>query len=349
MNKKLIALAVAAGMAAPMVASAEATVYGRAYAEIAMETTKPDGGDSTTARTQDDNQGHGRIGFKFNEDLGGNLSAFGKFEIQVDINDTVAAGNCERVLDSSGAKIGTTNGSAYCQRDSFVGLKGGWGAFSAGRYNGAYKTTGGVKYDPFVATGLQARGNGGMAAGAYAQNGFVSQLIEYKTPKLGGFGLQLQYNLTDNDDDLDNNGEGDLLAGASFNIGKNHEIIAAYSDSKSNENADGKSSNMKAGYKGTFGAFGVTLQYEDAQVASQAGQYLYANGTWKMGKNLWVLGYGQTTDDEDVPGGADTTYLAIGGIYGFSKMTKLYYGYRNTDVKDVGKQDVIAVGMRQDF
>ena len=339
MNKKLIALAVAAGMAAPMVASAEATVYGRVYAEIASESTKPDSGDSTSLITQDDNQGHGRVGFKFSEDLGGNLSAFGKYEMQVDINDTQAAGGC---------------GEQRCQRDSFVGLKGGWGALSAGRYNGAYKTTGGVKYDPFVATGLQARGNGGMARGAYAQNGFVSQLIEYKMPTLGGFNLQLQYNLTDNDDDLDNNGEGDILAGASWDITKNHQVIVAYADSKSNENSDGGTSNIKAGYKGKFGAFGVTLQYEQAEVAAQAGDFIYLNGTWMMGKNLWVLAYGQFSDNEDVVGGGsdfgnDATYIALGGIYNFSKMTKLYYGWRNTDVKDTGKQDVIAVGLRQDF
>ena len=104
--------------------------------------------------------------------------------------------------------------------------------------------------------------------------------------------------------------------------------------------------------KGKFGAFGVVLQYEDARVTSggHQGQYIYANGTWKMGKNLWVLAYGQRTGMEETNlTTADATYIALGGIYGFSKKTRLYYGYRNTDVKDVGKQDVIAVGLRADF
>jgi predicted porin len=172
MKKSLIAAAVAAGIATPMMANADVTVYGRAYIGVTQE----DNG-TTTSITQDDNQGHGRVGVKFSEELGGGMSSFGVFEYQMDVSDTVAAGGC---------------GQNLCDRQQFAGIKAGWGSIALGRFHSTYKTTGGVKFDPFVATDLQARGNGGMARGAYAQNGFISQLIQYKSPKMSGFQLQYQ-------------------------------------------------------------------------------------------------------------------------------------------------------------
>ena len=66
MNKKLLAAAVAAGLAAPMAANAGVTVYGLAQLEIADIETN--GGNSTTNMIDSKNS---RVGVKWTEDLGG--------------------------------------------------------------------------------------------------------------------------------------------------------------------------------------------------------------------------------------------------------------------------------------
>jgi predicted porin len=77
MKKNVIALAVAAAIAAPMAASAEATIYGRIHSDFA---NVDNGDDSTLAITSNAS----RVGFKGSEDLGGGLKAIWQVETQID-------------------------------------------------------------------------------------------------------------------------------------------------------------------------------------------------------------------------------------------------------------------------
>ena len=94
MNKKLIAVAIAAGLTAPIVAAqADVTAYGQLQMElgsvkndgIASNTngkgTRVDAADGQTALSLADNK-RGRLGLKAKEDLGGGMTAIAKFEWQ---------------------------------------------------------------------------------------------------------------------------------------------------------------------------------------------------------------------------------------------------------------------------
>ena len=159
MKKSVIAAAVAAVLAVPVVAMADVTVSGGLQAEL-----RSVGGDGTngalptglyaTDGGQAGNQNGGNWGFlKFSasEDLGNGLKALAMWDGAVNI----------------GAANGGTNNGGMTGRDAYVGLAGGWGAGLAGTLSSPYKaSTGG--WDPVGTTSLQARGNGGLSA---AQNG----------------------------------------------------------------------------------------------------------------------------------------------------------------------------------
>ena len=125
----------------------------------------------------------GRVGLKAAEDLGDGMTGLAKFEFKADTSDNT----------TSGSNISLT------ARESLVGLKAGWGQLELGNLKSAYKYYGGVKYDPFVSTTLEARGNGGMSgsssygkssalgtggplpnvSSAYGHNGFLKQMLGY--------------------------------------------------------------------------------------------------------------------------------------------------------------------------
>jgi len=210
MNKKLIAMAVAAGFAVPMSVQAGPTLYGHLQAEIASESCDETAGvcDNTGMNNAanssgvvqggggrfqqdigiDDNK-RGRLGVKGSEDLGGSLKAIYKFEWQVDTTEA-----------------NSNDGS----RESFVGLKGGWGEFKIGSLKSAYKYMGGVKYDPFVTTEIEARRYGGMSWGTYGQNSFLRRNVSYKN-KFGMAKLWINYGLSEQDGE-----DGDYVVGLSF-------------------------------------------------------------------------------------------------------------------------------------
>lgn len=175
MKKNVIALAVAAAIAAPMAASADATIYGRLHADIGSVS---DGDKSTTAITSNAS----RIGFKGSEDLGGGLKAIWQIESQIS-GDSDFAG-----------------GGSFASRNTFVGLSGNWGTAVLGKHDTPYKVVGrkadlfGDQYgDSRALTNL-------MKSDARAPN-----VIGYIAPNMGGFGIFAAYH-TDNDN-ADTNGD----------------------------------------------------------------------------------------------------------------------------------------------
>ena len=333
MKKSLIAAAIAAGMAAPLAANAGVATYGQMYAGINSIDN-----DGTATVTQNDNDGRGRMGFKASEELGGGMTAFAKYEFQVDANDAAAAGGC---------------GEITCQRDSFVGIKAGWGAISMGRMHGAYKTAGGVKWDPFVATHLQARGNGGMAKGGYAQNGFISQLVQYKSPKISGVQFQYQTSVLDDGDDNTYTGsEGSNLYSIKYTGVKGLALIYA-SAKKATAGVADDIKNTKFGAKYKINKkMAVVFQSESAEATSSgAGDYTYLNFSYKAGKHNFVVANGSLAADA---ADSDVSYFAVGDVIKLSKKSHLTIGYRTT-TKETGAATAdtdytsFTVGLRQNF
>jgi len=164
MKKTLVAVA---AMFAATGAMANATIYG--VIDQAYESTKTTAGTVTTKTTKINNTWNGSlIGFKASEDLGSGMKAFGQYEMGVnpDQNDP----------------------SAIFNRNSFVGLSGGFGSVQIGsQYNFAFFNA--ITADPFSMTGTSgyAVGYGG-PGNALRQ----SNMIAYTAPTIAtGVGIQV--------------------------------------------------------------------------------------------------------------------------------------------------------------
>jgi len=338
MNKNIIALAVAAGFAAPMAANAAPTLYG----QLQMEFTDQEvcvAGTCASANVVDDKK-RGRLGIKGSEDLGNGLSAIYKFEWQV---DTGAAD-----IDDG-------------DREAFVGLKGDWGTFQAGALKSPYKYTGGVKYDPFVATYLEARSRGGMsgkvtdlggnAKGTFGHHGFMTDTISYSNK----FDKVSFWIATSLDEAGGAKGaDGDLSASIKYS-GKSFEVfVATASDDLVGGTVADDYSATKFGGQWKSGAHKLSAQLENTEYGFGGGgsgeaDVLFVGYQFKMGKNVFAASYGNT-DWDAVP--IETDYLALGIIHKYSKKTRIFGGMSTseTDIAGVALEDnTLSVGMRVDF
>lgn len=338
MNKKLIALAVAAGMAAPMAANAAPTVYGHLQAEY----TSYDNGGNTADQDQIDDNKRGRLGVKGNEDLGNGLQAIYKFEFQVETTE----GN----VDDG-------------DRNSYVGLKGGFGSVKLGALKSPYKYFGGVKHDAFVTTAMQARdGNGGMyreegaMSAKFGSHSFLKNSIGYQN-KFGNVDVWAVYQMGENATQT-TSATDNLVAGVRLNMGA-FEVFAATADE------DKVGTRTKFGGAWESGPHKIMAQMEsqdddaangtDVDVSPTAtnladdSDAMYAAYNFTMGANTIALQWGNI--DFDRAAANDVDYTAIGVIHKFSKTTRVFAGYRTTDVDggDASDVDALTAGLRIDF
>lgn len=332
MNKKLIAAAIAAGLAAPMWANAAPTLYGHLQAEIA---DVDQDGTSNDLTIIEDNK-RGRLGVKGDEDLGGGLSAIYMFEWQVE----------------------TTQGEVSDgDRESWVGLKGGFGQVTIGANKSPYKYYGGVTYDALVTTVLEARGNGGgmfsgigNAASKFGANSFLTDSVSYKN-KFGPAEFWVTYQMAESSTtDVDDN----LVLGLKLNFGS-FEVIAAHAAVEEN-GANADSSNTKIGGKFKFGSHSVAAQFEthDDDQANRDADAMFVSAVLGFGKNEVILQWGETDSDANGNGGAtaDRDYLAAAFRHKFSKQTSAWVGYKTTDHTNGDNSldhDALSAGMRITF
>lgn len=366
MKKNLITLAVAGALVAPTLASAEGevSVYGRVQVEVAN--VDPQASGSSSYVTAED-KSQGRVGVLATEDLGGGLKGIARLEYKIDTADGDAGDACnqpdlETVVDDGGtpddpaddtvrsAEVSCDNsrsGLALTKRELMVGLKGGFGQAELGRLKSAYKYAGGVKYDPLVATLLEARGNGGMSGGEWGHNGFNSNMIGYQSPKWGPVSIRATFGPEEDDSSYTASIKG------SWKIG---EFFLAVADQGDRQKGEGKElSRFKAGGQVRLGggSHKISAQYE---VESDEGDdkpfYFFAGYDGKFGNNHFIVQAGLNDPDVTVTGDQktkETTYVALAAVHKFSKLTRIFGGYRMKDVDDDSGSNVISIGLRKDF
>ena len=156
MNKKLLTLAVAAAIAAPGLASAEAIMYGKIHQSIDYYDVKTNvfAGDGSGDVVTDDgfkgwtlNRGRAgqgaprsnRIGVKGSEDLGNGLKAVYQIEFGVSL------------ANENDYAIANGDRGTISMRNTFAGLAGGWGTLLVGRHDTPLKISTG-KLDLFSDT-----------------------------------------------------------------------------------------------------------------------------------------------------------------------------------------------------
>lgn len=174
MNKKLMAVAVAAALAAPAAALAQTTIYGKFNAEYGLVSQAADPTGASRPNADGFNSGASYIGVKGEENLGGGMSAW--FDCQtrarfgVDTKPTQAA-------------------SGICDRNSALGLKGGFGNFFVGNWDtamenlsGTTRVVGSTGYQGVQHMLTEDQGQFGISFAQRVQNSF-----NYNSPNFGGF------------------------------------------------------------------------------------------------------------------------------------------------------------------
>ena len=177
MNKKLVAVAVAAVLAAPLAAQAQTanvTLYGRL--NITLEYIDANGDRPSTQRLSSNSS---RLGVRGTESLGRGLNAI--FQIESSIS-------------------GDAGGGTLAGRDTFVGLQGGWGTVRFGNFLAPYDDMHPIfgNVPTFTTSILSTAAVWAQATSAKSAGGFDARLgnsLRYDSPNISGFTGSVQVSL----------------------------------------------------------------------------------------------------------------------------------------------------------
>lgn len=338
MKKKIIVAAIAAAVAAPMAAMADATVYGK----VRVATQYHDRGDGSAGDAWGLQDQTSRIGIKGSEDLGGGLKAVYKMEFGVNVGDG----------------FGGKGSGFWSQRNSYVGLAGSWGTLLAGRHDTPHKISSG-KLDFFADTAADYDGGG--AKGVNLFNDLrVDGAIAYISPSFSGFtfaGAIVQTGTDGGFEDADDFASAYSLA-AMYKNGPFFGSLAYETlDPESLAGAAGGTPDdtkwrIGLGILGMSG-FSASVIYEDRD---DAGFVDGADTTaWQIqaaydfGNNRVKAMYGDFDDDSAGDTG-DFDAWAIGLQHNLSKRTDAQILYRAKDYDDTDAEDnVFALQLNHKF
>jgi|SwirhirootsSR3_FD_contig_81_3447061_length_1231_multi_5_in_0_out_0_1 predicted porin len=191
MNKKLVAVAVAGLLAAPLAAQAQTanvTLYGRLNMTMeavngqAVDPNLPPGAAPVNRTIYRVNSNSSRIGVRGSESLGGGLSAI--FQIEDGVNADISGG-------------------VHASRETFVGLQGTWGTFKIGRFLAPYDDIHAIFGNvPTLTTSILSTANlwAQGSQNIITDGGFddrEANSIRYDSPRIGGFTFSQQISAFD--------------------------------------------------------------------------------------------------------------------------------------------------------
>ena len=333
MNKKIIAIAIATAMAAP-VAMADMKMYGTFGGDF----VNVDDGTDTSRGFQD----NGASQMNFAATSG---SAYGKFafnmgpganagEMNTIYTDTTGDGfTADDTVTSSPVK------GSVVYRDYYLGYNfAGGSSAQFGTMAGALKN---LEKDPLIATFLQVRGTYASARTdkQFGSSSFVSNLIQYKM-KAGAANINIQFDPTDNATSSHNSGHaavavtgkaGGVNYWAGFNNGAGSETGA-------------DDSNMKVGASMKFGTIKATLNYTSADTGASDWNSIAVTGDMKLGNGLSALAtFASTTGDKE------GTFTRIAVIKSIGPKARIYGGFASNDPEVGDAETSIGAGMSVKF
>ena len=334
MKQKLIAVAVAGALAAPAAALAQSTVqiYGTLKAEYGF-VSMPDHGTAGTSYKNWDgfNSGASNIGFKGEEKLGGGLSAF--FQCESDL----------RFMQG-----GTRTSGSLCDRNSALGLKGGFGSFFVGTWDSPEKLAIGKTRM------LEDTGWTGVTHMLFNESNRNAHSINYHSPNFGGFSMALQTTSTNAASNTTVDGRKGRANGLNLVYGKGPlDVAFGYTVENDNRSSSGgtagKDTSMTLGGAYKFGPAKVGVTYNKAKEQGAGGDA--KRDAWNLAVNydftganyLWA-GYTLAKDVKGSLGGADTggDEWQVGVGHRLSKRTEARIGYAR--VKNDSNTNQYTVG-----
>ena len=190
MQKKVMALAVAGALGVPFAATAQTTtVYGRANLGLdRYSATGSSTGANLKSRFRVFDAGS-RLGVRGTENLGGGMEAY--FVLENGVNWDAGGTGIQGTGNTAAANANTSAGT-FATRDSFLGLKAGWGEVSWGRQSmfwaNGLNAQSGANYINASADGLLT-GHQMVAAPVTRQ----SNVMYYTSPRIAGTDIALGY------------------------------------------------------------------------------------------------------------------------------------------------------------
>lgn len=323
MKVKLLPLAIAAAMAAPAVAMADVSVYGKMNVSVDMHDVDP-AGDAGDYDQWELNSWDSRLGVKGEEKISDALTGFYQAEFLINVD---AGGGADDVLG---------------QRNIFVGLKGNWGAVQLGKFDTPLKLAQG-KIDQFGDTP-------GDIKGVVNGENRTSDLIQYTTPKFAD-AIVASIALQPGEDECNEAGEAAAEAAdgscsdgiadgmsASVAYDANGIYVALAHDSAMASNNPGIAStslwdNTRLVAMATIGQFELGALYQTGEQsepaeADERDGYVVSAGFKLDSVNKLKFQYGATElTDGPTDETTDITLAAFGYENALSKQTKLYVHY----------------------
>lgn len=362
MNKKLIAAAVAGAFVAPaaFAQSSSVQIYGLLNAEygfVSQPNTLAGVGRSSVDALD---SGASRIGFKGEEKLSGGMSAFWQCESDV------------RFLGGASQANGN-----LCDRNSALGLKGGFGSVFIGTWDSPLKRVAGItritNETGWVGTQMMTISNAGHFSGTSFSNRNTNS-VNYDTPNFGGFSASLQYTTLQV---ARNNGgipgdatpaisntliptaKGRAISMSGQYVQGPMAIVAGYTKASKDRTAFGNANATAGDYNlgvddtawlvgGTYqlGAVKLGLTYAEAEYATSATATTERKSwaiaaDWKLsGPHSVKFGYNDAGDSKtSAGGGADTgaQMIQIGYGHALSKRTNASLTYARMNNDNNGR------------
>ena len=359
MQKKIIALAVAALASTAAFAQTNVTIYGIADASISATSNLGANGGQTGFKVNSGTLSTSRIGFKGVEDLGNGLKALFVLEYGLGIDV------------SQGIGYNASASSAYA-RQQFVGLTGGFGTAVAGHlqttgFDFTAATTALAGSTSLGAINVAANGNGGLINGnnliAALGGGRQDNAVAYISPSFGGVSFAYNHarvtekaltnDMSDAHGDLvsvsyDN---GPITAGAIYTKVTNPQTVA-----KDNLKEFG----LRAGYD--FGVAKLQASFQEAKQDGLSGN----DKLWgvslsaPIGAKVGVIAEFAQNRIGTTPGKDNVNVGTLATTYALSKRTTAYAGFvakrasndttRNTTTNPyLTDTNTYAVGLRHAF
>lgn len=349
MKKSLIALAVLGTCGAAM-AQSSVSLYGMADVWVGRTKNEVTGTPSTSNSVLESGGFNtSRLGFKGSEDLGGGLKA--NF-------------NLEGAL---GMDTGTNGGLSF-DRQSWVGLSGGFGEIQLGKPWTPYDDTRAMANDTFNANFAASWG----AWLGYEDN--TNNTIRYNSPNFGGFSGAFAYSLGEDRASSPNNSASNVVS-LSLNYANGPIVVGFAHQSEKTEGNNGlDSAGLIALSGGTTGKTTYNLlngSYDFGflklvggvnQVKGEPDGFAERKANeWNIGVDVPVgagfdVGVGLARSTRET-GGADyekATGLSLGAKYTLSKRTFLYAAYNRTKTEDLvtggeEKDTLFGLGIQHNF
>jgi len=321
MKKSLIALAVAGALTAPMVAQADATLYGSM--RLAVQSA-----DDTALNIKDESS---RIGIKGDIDLG--------------LDGTKGLFQWEANISTSDPYPSSVGSAVFSKRLALIGATGDWGTALIGKqYHPHYL----LINAPTLVINTADAANGEWAHLGNDWHKRVDNTLAYASPVMGGFqafaGAVIGANTADNTDDVDGY---NIAAKYSANGLTLAASIAEVDKVSGATTSDNETWGLSAVYK--MDALTVAARYEDKEYGdgkeADAAEVAVVYGLGD-GLNLKAR-YSKL--DHNTKGEGDQWAAEVEQILGQGRVYANYYAFDNDAEANHAGVDALTVGYRVDF